>query len=140
MSVNRRDWLQVMCCGCSCWWDWLNCAHALTLVLSSCFWHRTDEGEWAFGNREGHGVFWLKEKPLKTPEQIEEAKTNTSPGLLGKTTVAPQAKLRRVYAGNWKNDMKDGVGVYFYRDGSRYEGNWEEDQRSGRGTLYMTVS
>jgi len=98
------------------------------------------EGEWANGNREGHGVFWLKETvQLKKKDKEEERKTNpiaAAAASAGGKPPPPAKKLRRVYAGNWKNDMKDGIGVYFYPDGSRYEGSWSQDMRSGRGTLY----
>ncbi len=41
------------------------------------------EGEWSAGKREGHGVYWIK------GDGDGDSK-----------------KLRRVYAGNWKNDKK----------------------------------
>ena len=79
------------------------------------------EGEWAGGNREGHGVLWLKEKAAvaKGEEEKSTAAAVVSPS--AKAAAAASAKkLRRVYAGNWKNDQKDGAGVYFfYPDGSR---------------------
>ena len=73
------------------------------------------EGEWANGNREGHGVFWLREKP--TPEQKKkmEEKAHAASLISSSSSSAAAAakntgskKLRRVYAGNWKNDLKDG--------------------------------
>lgn len=47
-----------------------------------------------------------------------------------------QEALERIYTGNWKNDLKDGLGVFSYSDGSRYEGNWKTGLRHGQGTLY----
>jgi hypothetical protein len=80
------------------------------------------EGEWANGNREGHGVFWLKETVAAKAKEDGESKLSpvaAAAASAGGKKPPPPKKLRRVYAGNWKNDMKDGIGVYFYQDGSR---------------------
>jgi len=55
------------------------------------------------------------------------------PGGAGAATQA----LRKVYAGNWREGKRDGMGVQYYPDGSRYEGVWHQNQRQGKGTLYM---
>lgn len=84
------------------------------------------EGEWANGNREGHGVFWLREKP--TPEQKKkmEEKAHAASLISSSSSSAAAAaaakntgkqKLRRVYAGNWKNDLKDGQSTSAERSG-----------------------
>lgn len=79
------------------------------------------EGEWAGGNREGHGVLWLKEKAAAkgAAEEKSSAPAAAAAGSSSAKAAATAKKLRRVYAGNWKNDQKDGAGVYFYPDGSR---------------------
>jgi hypothetical protein len=84
------------------------------------------EGEWAGGNREGHGVLWLKEKTTSAKAEEEKSSSSSSVAAASSSSKGAAAagakKLRRVYAGNWKNDQKDGVGVYFYPDGSRSVG------------------
>lgn len=40
-----------------------------------------------------------------------------------------------VYTGEWKNGMKDGIGVQNWPDGSIYEGEWKEDKANGKGKL-----
>lgn len=74
------------------------------------------EGEWADGKREGHGILWLREKP--TPEQKKKMEEKAQAAALVSSSSSSSAaaavknagakKLRRVYAGNWKNDLKDG--------------------------------
>ena len=37
------------------------------------------------------------------------------------------------YAGEWRENKKDGFGVYKFRDGGAYEGEWADGQREGVG-------
>jgi len=39
-----------------------------------------------------------------------------------------------IYEGQWKDDQFNGQGTYTYRDGSMYEGEWENNKRRGQGT------
>jgi hypothetical protein len=36
---------------------------------------------------------------------------------------------------NAKTDMRDGVGVMFWPDGSKYEGHWRRDKANGKGRI-----
>lgn len=38
-----------------------------------------------------------------------------------------------IYDGSYKDNMKDGPGVFFYNDGSKYVGYFKNDMRHGRG-------
>lgn len=38
-----------------------------------------------------------------------------------------------VYDGEWKNNLRHGVGICYYANGDIYEGKWEEDRRNGLG-------
>lgn len=40
-----------------------------------------------------------------------------------------------VFKGEWKNGMRDGIGIQQWPDGSKYEGEWVEDKANGKGTL-----
>ena len=40
------------------------------------------------------------------------------------------------YKGEFKNDLKDGKGTYFYTDENRYEGEWKNDLKEGKGTFF----
>mgnify|MGYP002862731071 CR=1 FL=1 len=35
------------------------------------------------------------------------------------------------YKGEFKNDLKDGKGIYYYNDENRYEGEWKNDLKEG---------
>ncbi len=34
--------------------------------------------------------------------------------------------------------MKNGEGIYFYSNGSRYEGNYLNDKKNGHGSLFYS--
>lgn len=40
------------------------------------------------------------------------------------------------YKGEFKNDLKHGMGVQKWVDGSRYEGQWYEGKANGLGKFY----
>ena len=44
----------------------------------------------------------------------------------------------QVYKGDWKNNMKHGVGEDTYAAGDRYLGEFENNMPSGRGTMYWS--
>jgi hypothetical protein len=35
--------------------------------------------------------------------------------------------------GEWKEDKKNGKGVFMWANGDRYEGEWKDDKPNGRG-------
>ena len=35
------------------------------------------------------------------------------------------------YDGEWKNNMRDGPGVFVNNDGDMYDGNWKSDKMEG---------
>ena len=41
------------------------------------------------------------------------------------------------YVGMWLNDMKSGIGVWYYTDGSKYDGEWKDDLMNGQGLLII---
>jgi hypothetical protein len=61
----------------------------------------------------------------------------STPGAGAGAAGGDKAALRKVYAGNWKEGKRDGMGVQFYPDGARYEGFWAAGLRHGKGTLYQ---
>jgi len=40
------------------------------------------------------------------------------------------------YVGEFKNDVRNGYGTYYYPDGTRYEGDWENNDRNGFGKYF----
>lgn len=43
--------------------------------------------------------------------------------------------LRKVYAGEWLDDMKSGSGIYFYENGDVYDGSWSRNMKQGWGRM-----
>ena len=39
----------------------------------------------------------------------------------------------------FKNDLKDGYGIYYYINGNRYEGQWKNDAKKGYGIFLTTM-
>ena len=66
------------------------------------------EGYWSKDLRNGKGTYWL---------------------CIGKN------KYRKLYTGDWKNNKKEGHGIYFYKDGSCYDGLWKNNKRDGKGLM-----
>ena len=42
------------------------------------------------------------------------------------------------YEGYWKNDKKEGFGIYYFLNGDRYEGEWKNNLREGIGIYYYS--
>ena len=40
------------------------------------------------------------------------------------------------YDGKWKNDKKEGKGIFYYFNGDKYDGEWKDDKKEGKGTFY----
>jgi len=39
-----------------------------------------------------------------------------------------------IYEGEWKDDQKNGYGIYIHANGDVYEGEWRDGKRHGYGT------
>ena len=39
------------------------------------------------------------------------------------------------YEGEFKNDVKNGFGIYRFKDGKRYEGEWKNNFKNGIGKI-----
>ena len=40
------------------------------------------------------------------------------------------------YVGDWKADVQDGKGIYYFHSGDRYEGDYVDGERTGEGIYY----
>ena len=40
-----------------------------------------------------------------------------------------------MYEGSWKNNKRDGKGVYKWSNGDVYDGDWKDNRPNGQGTL-----
>ncbi len=45
------------------------------------------------------------------------------------------AYIHNRYDGDWKYDLKHGIGRYSYSNGDRYEGEWADDTKHGQVQL-----
>lgn len=41
--------------------------------------------------------------------------------------------------GEWKQGEREGMGTFYYADGSRYDGAWHHNLKSGEGTFTLEV-
>jgi hypothetical protein len=64
------------------------------------------EGEWRNGNREGLGISYQLRR----------------------------GRLELMYYGQYKDNVRDGYGVYYWENETRYEGEWKNDMRDGDGS------
>lgn len=51
-----------------------------------------------------------------------------------KIPVPANNKHENKYCGEWKNNIRDGFGTYYWCNGSLYAGEWKNDKREGFGT------
>jgi hypothetical protein len=72
------------------------------------------EGEWAQDKRCGYGTFSVQHY-------------DPAGRLLG---------LRKIYAGDWADDLYSGHGLAYYDDESWYEGAWRDSMQNGWGTMH----
>ncbi|KAJ3414327.1 hypothetical protein HDV05_006695 [Chytridiales sp. JEL 0842] len=100
------------------------------------------EGEWANDMRNGYGTFSV---PLNKPKSTLAEDSLFASSNLSETAGSKKRKLknpfenstlRKVYAGEWRNDRREGYGTYFYEDGGVYDGMWMDDQREGWGKMH----
>lgn len=90
-------------------------------------------GGWKDGKKSGYGVYWRK-----TPQNSSAINNKRSLTSTTKKKANKEIKYTytRKYKGEYKNDLKDGHGIFYYNDGSIYEGGWKAGKRSGKGQLY----
>ena len=43
-----------------------------------------------------------------------------------------------IYEGDWRNNNREGKGIYYYTIGDRNEGEFRNDNREGKGIYYYT--
>ena len=42
-----------------------------------------------------------------------------------------------MYYGSWDNDLMDGYGEYYYKNGDKFIGYYKKDLKHGKGTYYF---
>ena len=93
------------------------------------------KGAWLNNRRHGYGVLRTASGALY--EGHFQHNQRCGEGSLFTPSPHPPHALTRVYSGQWARGVKEGVGTYFYTDGSRYEGQWRGGLRHGLGSLFL---
>ena len=89
------------------------------------------EGEWRFDKKHGYGeMHWLTTNELYRGYWEENQQDGfgvhlwlEEPGKL--------KSLRNRYEGMWFNGQRNGLGTFYYSDGSRYDGEWADNLKEG---------
>ena len=74
--------------------------------------HSEYEGQWANGKKNGKGTLKILNADPRDPTAVE------------------------TYIGMFRNDEREGEGVYLYSDGTKYEGQWKGNERFGLGRQF----
>jgi hypothetical protein len=82
-------------------------------------------GEWAGGRKEGKGRNYFPNGDFYDGE-FSQNKAN------GKG-VYYHTSSGNMFSGQWKDDIRCGMGTYVYVDGSRYTGQWIDNRMDGKG-------
>jgi hypothetical protein len=101
------------------------------------------EGEWSNDMRNGYGTFSVPISSSKSSSQsvpkselLIDSDSSKKKASHKKKNPFENSTLRKVYAGEWKDDKREGYGTYFYEDGGVYDGMWEDDNREGWGKMH----
>lgn len=123
--------------------------------FGTCFWNNGSRffGEWKLDKPEGVGVFInsqsLKQEGLWKKGKLFEENSNLVKEQLFSVSSRIQGCLAGdciggngmlmvngdVYIGDFKNNLRHGVGICYYFNGSEYKGDWKGDKQHGAGVL-----
>jgi hypothetical protein len=123
--------------------------------IGTCFWKNGSRffGEWKLDKPEGAGVFintqsvkqqglWKKGKLFEenanvVTEKLFSASSRIQGCLVGDCIGGNGTLMVNgdIYMGDFKNNLRHGVGICFYFNGSAYKGDWQGDKQHGNGEL-----
>jgi antitoxin component YwqK of YwqJK toxin-antitoxin module len=66
-------------------------------------------------------------------KQFEDLKNKNISIINNQTKIYDDGK----YEGEFKNNKREGKGIFYYNNGDRYEGDYKNDKREGKGILYF---
>ena len=90
------------------------------------------EGEWERGRMQGTGTYYYgSSDPLKLGSRyVGQFRENLRNGM-GRYFLADGS----VYDGQWRDGVMNGLGVFTWPDGSIFDGVWKDGKRNGQGLL-----
>lgn len=123
--------------------------------IGMCFWKNGSRffGEWKLDKPEGVGVFinaqavkqqglWKKGKLYEENSKVVTEKlfsvSSRVQGCLAGDCIGGRGVLMTngdIYMGDFKNNLRQGVGICYYFNGSEYKGAWQGDKQHGNGVL-----
>ena len=123
--------------------------------IGICFWKNGSRffGEWKLDKPEGVGVFinsqslkqqglWKKGKLFEENANLVTEKlfsvTSRIQGCLAGDCIGGKGVLMvngDIYIGDFKNNLRHGIGICYYFNGSEYKGAWQGDKQHGNGAL-----
>ena len=123
--------------------------------IGICFWKNGSRffGEWKLDKPEGVGVFinsqslkqqglWKKGKLIEeNPSLVTDKLFSVSSriqGCLAGDCIGGKGVLMvngDIYIGDFKNNLRHGIGICYYFNGSEYKGAWQGDKQHGNGAL-----
>ena len=89
-------------------------------------------GEGELNIKKGRGGFIFKNNEIKNYYWIGYWENNKRE----KYGKFFNDKGKLIYEGDYKNDLKNGEGIYYYNNGDKYEGEWINGIREGKGIFY----
>ena len=97
------------------------------------------KGEWREGHPQGSGILY------SPPGELIECRFEEGPDGRGRqiwkigdnTQVKMLFSNGEYYEGNFRNNCRNGQGVYYYANGDYYDGEWSSDKRIGRGKIFQ---
>ena len=89
------------------------------------------EGGWSNGQKNGKGTMhWLADK-----QKYEGEWSNDLPNGVGTLIWIEDSGVNKVlrnrYSGNFVNGLREGLGIFYYANGSTYEGYWIQNKKHG---------
>ena len=123
--------------------------------IGICFWKNGSRffGEWKLDKPEGVGVFinaqslkqqglWKKGKLFEENASLVTEKlfsaSSRIQGCLAGDCIGGKGVLMvngDIYIGDFKNNLRHGIGICYYFNGSEYKGAWQGDKQHGNGAL-----
>ena len=93
------------------------------------------EGEWKNDQKNGYGIMiWRDLDEVYTGNWIDDKPHGYGEHIWGDSSAKTIKKQNcNIYRGNYEDGKRCGFGTFFYMNGSQYSGQWREDMKEGPG-------